>query len=109
MRAYERLLKYVVIHTTSDDSCDKTPSTERQFDLANVLVSEMKNIGITDADVDKNCYVTGHIPAAPGYENVPKIGFIAHNVKDCVLRSDAVMNSIHFQNGSNRDWRSLSR
>ena len=78
MRAYERLLKYVVIHTTSDDSCDKTPSTERQFDLANVLVSEMKNIGITDARVDKNCYVTGHIPAAPGYENVPKIGFIAH-------------------------------
>ncbi len=85
MRAYERLLKYVVIHTTSDESCDKTPSTERQFDLANVLASEMKSIGISDACVDRNCYVTGHIPATPGYENVPKIGFIAHmdTAPDC--------------------------
>ena len=78
MRAYERLLNYVVIHTTSDESSDTVPSTKRQFDLANLLVKEMKELGIEDASVDDNCYVMGHIPATKGCENAPKIGFIAH-------------------------------
>ncbi len=78
MRAYERLLKYVVIHTTSDEEIKKTPSTDRQFDLARLLESEMKEIGIKDVSVDEHCYVTGFIPAAGGFENAPKIGFIAH-------------------------------
>ncbi len=78
MRAYERLLNYVVIHTTSDEDSDKVPSTERQFDLAHLLVREMKELGIEDAAVDENCYVMGHIPATAGHENAPKIGFIAH-------------------------------
>ena len=78
MRAYERLLNYVVIHTTSDESSDTVPSTKRQFDLANLLVKEMKDLGIEDASVDDNCYVMGHVPATKGCENAPKIGFIAH-------------------------------
>ena len=78
MRAYERLLNYVVIHTTSDESSETVPSTKRQFDLADLLVKEMKDLGIEDASVDDNCYVMGHIPATKGCENAPKIGFIAH-------------------------------
>ncbi len=78
MRAYERLLKYVKIHTTSDEDSNTVPSTERQFDLARLLVEEMKRLGIEDASVDENCYVLGHIPATKGCENAPKIGFIAH-------------------------------
>lgn len=78
MRAYERLLNYVVIHTTSDEKSDTVPSTKRQFDLANLLVKEMKDLGIEDASVDENCYVLGHVPATKGCENAPKIGFIAH-------------------------------
>ncbi|MCR5279858.1 MAG: peptidase T [Lachnospiraceae bacterium] len=78
MRAYERLLNYVVVHTTSDEESETTPSTKRQFDLAKKLVSEMKALGISDAKVDEHCYVTGHIPASKGCENAPKIGFIAH-------------------------------
>ncbi len=78
MRAYERLLNYVVIHTTSDESSETVPSTKRQFDLANLLVKEMKDLGIEDASVDDNCYVMGHVPATKGCENAPKIGFIAH-------------------------------
>lgn len=94
MRAYERLLNYVVIHTTSDENSKTVPSTKRQFDLAKELVEEMKNLGIMDAAVDQHAYVTGHIPATPGCENAPKIGFIAHldtapdssgeNVKPCI-------------------------
>lgn len=78
MRAYERLLNYVVIHTTSDENSKTVPSTKRQFDLANLLVKEMKDLGIEDATVDDNCYVMGHVPATKGCENAPKIGFIAH-------------------------------
>ena len=78
MKAYERLLNYVVIHTTSDESSETVPSTKRQFDLANLLVKEMKDLGIEDATVDENSYVLGHLPATKGCENAPKIGFIAH-------------------------------
>ena len=78
MRAYERLIKYAKIYTTSDENSETVPSTERQFDLAKVLVEEMKELGIEDTSLDENCYVMGHIPATEGYENAPKIGFIAH-------------------------------
>ena len=85
MRAYERLLNYVVIHTTSDENSKTVPSTKRQFDLANFLVKEMKELGIEDASVDDNCYVMGHVPATKGCENAPGIGFIAHldTAPDC--------------------------
>ena len=78
MRAYERLIKYAKIYTTSDENSETVPSTERQFDLAKILVEEMKELGIEDTSLDENCYVLGHIPATKGYENAPKIGFIAH-------------------------------
>ena len=78
MRAYERLLNYAKVFTTSDEDSDTTPSSARQFDLARMLVEEMKQIGIEDARVDDKCYVYGSIPATEGMENVPAIGFIAH-------------------------------
>ena len=78
MRAYERLLDYVAIYTTSDEASETVPSTARQFDLANRLKEEMLSLGIEDAEVDSNCYVTGHIPASKGCENAPSIGFISH-------------------------------
>ncbi len=78
MRAYERLLKYVVVHTASDENSETVPSTMRQFDLAKILVEEMKALGISDARVDEHCYVYGSIPASAGCEKAPKIGLIAH-------------------------------
>ena len=78
MKAYERLLNYVKVFTTSDDDSETVPSSMRQFDLANKLVEEMKTIGIADARVDDKCYVYGSIPATEGYEDKPAIGFIAH-------------------------------
>jgi len=77
-RAFERLLEYVKVWTTSDENSDTVPSTDRQFDLARLLVSEMKEIGIEDARSDEKCYVYGSIPASPGYENRPAIGWLAH-------------------------------
>ncbi|MCR4673059.1 MAG: peptidase T [Lachnospiraceae bacterium] len=78
MRAYERLLRYVKVWTTSDDDSDTVPTTARQFDLARILVDEMKELGIEDARVDDMCYVYGSIPAAPCCEEAPAMGFIAH-------------------------------
>ena len=53
MRAYERLLKYVKLHTTSDESRESTPSTERQFALARLLVQELQELGVTDVTLDE--------------------------------------------------------
>ncbi len=78
MRAYERLLNYVKVYTTSVEDQEMIPSTPREFDLANQLVEELKAIGVEDARVDEHCYVYGAIPATPGYENCVSIGFIAH-------------------------------
>lgn len=78
MRAYERLLHYVAVHTASDPESESVPTTEQQFDLANMLVKEMKALGIADAKVDDKCYVYGTLPATAGCEQREKIGFIAH-------------------------------
>ena len=78
MRAYERLLKYAKVYTTSDPESGTHPSAAREFDLAHLLVEEMKSIGIEDAFVDEHCYVYGSIPATPGCEDKPALGLIAH-------------------------------
>ncbi|PHU36127.1 MULTISPECIES: peptidase T [Pseudobutyrivibrio] len=78
MRAYERLLNYVKIYTTSDEESTTVPSTARQFDLAKILVDELQSLGVTDARVDDKCYVYGTIPATAGYEDKKSLGFIAH-------------------------------
>lgn len=78
MRAYERLLKYARVYTTSDPNSGLHPSAAREFDLAKQLVEELKALGVEDAFVDENCYVYGHIPATPGFEAKPALGLIAH-------------------------------
>ncbi len=78
MRAYQRLLQYVQVHTTSDPTTGTHPSTQRQFDLARMLADELRTLGVADADVDEHCYVYGHLPATPGCEGRPALGLIAH-------------------------------
>ncbi|WP_277668461.1 peptidase T [Caproiciproducens galactitolivorans] len=79
MKAYERLLKYVTFDTTSDENApeDRCPSTDNQKLLAKALVEEMKALGISDAEMDKDGYVYGTLPANCG-EKTPVIGLIAH-------------------------------
>lgn len=78
MRAYERLLKYVAVDTPSDPDSGANPSSSCQFDLAKMLVEELKEIGVSNAEVDDKCYVYASIPATEGYENCKSLGFIAH-------------------------------
>ncbi len=74
----DRFVSYAKVHTTSSEESDTYPSTERQFDLARILVDELKALGLADAAVDDNCYVTATLPATPGFEKVPVIAFISH-------------------------------
>lgn len=75
----ERFLRYIQLDTTSDpENKGPQPTTPGQFALARLLVEEMHALGIKDAFVDEHCYVYGHIPATPGCEGAPPIGFIAH-------------------------------
>ncbi len=78
MRAYERLLKYVKVDTPSDPHSETTPSSACQFDLAKLLVEELKELGVDNAHVDEKCYVYASIPATEGYEKCKALGFIAH-------------------------------
>jgi tripeptide aminopeptidase len=74
----DRFVTYAKIHTSSSEESDTYPSTARQFDLARLLVEELKAIGMDDAAVDEHCYVTASLPASPGCEKVPTIAFISH-------------------------------
>ena len=78
MRAYERLLKYVKIHTTSSDETGTTPSTPCQWDLARLLVDELKELGLENPSVNEHCIVTAWLPATPGCEDAPALGLLAH-------------------------------
>lgn len=78
MRAYERFLKYITIHTTSDEETGTMPSTARQFDLARLLGEELAALGCANVTVDDTCYVYAEIPATEGYEDRVRLGFIAH-------------------------------
>lgn len=78
MRAYERLLKYVKIHTTSSDETGTTPSTPCQWDLARLLVDELKELGLENPSVNEHCVVTAWLPATPGCEDAPALGLLAH-------------------------------
>ena len=65
MKAYERLLNYVVIKTPSDEESMTTPSSACQFDLAVKLKEEMIQLGLSDVVLDDKCYLYGKLPLQP--------------------------------------------
>ena len=73
----ERFIKYVTIDTESDPNNPAFPSTENQWNLANVLVEDLKVIGIQDISLDENCYIMATLPSNVSH-NVPIIGFVSH-------------------------------
>ena len=73
----KRFISYVTIDTESDPNNPEFPSTEKQWDLANLLVKELTNIGMKDITLDENCYVMATLPSNLDYV-VPTIGFVLH-------------------------------
>lgn len=72
-----RFVSYITIDTESDPKSDTTPSTKKQWDLANKLAEELKAIGMQDVTIDENAYIMATLPSNVDHE-VPTIGFISH-------------------------------
>ena len=73
-----RFLKYARFWTTSDRHISDTPSTPGQWELAKAIAEELRGLGITDLTVADHCYVIARLPASPGNEQLPAVGFLAH-------------------------------
>jgi tripeptide aminopeptidase len=92
----ERFLRYVAIDTQSDPNSPTTPSTEKQKNLGRILVEELREIGLADADMDANGYVYATLPAT-STKSVPAVCFCSHmdtspdcsgaNVKPQIVRN----------------------
>ncbi len=74
----DRFLQYVKFDTQSDELTQMTPSTPGQMIFAQHLEKELEELGLTEISLDENGYLMASLPASPGAENVPVIGFIAH-------------------------------
>lgn len=102
----QRFLKYVKIDTQSDENSQSFPSSVKHYDLAKPLCEELKQIGLSDVEIDDKGYVMATLPANDN-KNTPVIGFIAHidtspdmsgaNVKPRIIENysndDIVLNS----------------
>lgn len=77
MNITDRFLKYVSFLTTSDENTGMNPSTPGQMIFAQYLAKELKSIGLTEIELDKNGYLMATLPANTK-EDIPVIGFIAH-------------------------------
>jgi tripeptide aminopeptidase len=76
-RSLQRFLRYVAIDTQADENSPSYPSTRKQFDLANLLVEELKQLGLNDARVNEHCYVIATLNESTSTPQ-PVIGFLAH-------------------------------
>ena len=73
----DRFISYIIIDTESDPNSVTTPSTKKQWDLANKLVEDLKTIGMHDVSIDDNAYIMATLPSNVE-QDIPTIGFIAH-------------------------------
>ncbi len=73
----DRFISYVTIDTQSDPTSESTPSTKKQWDLANKLVEELHSIGLKDVSIDENAYIMATLPSNVSHD-VPVIGFVSH-------------------------------
>lgn len=74
----ERLMRYVTIDTESDPNSKSFPSTEKQKNLSRLLVKELIEIGVKDAEMDEHGYVFATLPSNTKNTEVPTICFCAH-------------------------------
>lgn len=78
LKLQNRFLNYVKIYSTSDPESESTPSTERQWNIANYIFEELKNLGLSDVSLDENGYIYAYVPSNLGNDDEPVIGFISH-------------------------------
>jgi tripeptide aminopeptidase len=72
-----RFIKYIKIDSQSDPESESTPSTKKQWDMANLLKSELEEIGLVEVSIDENAYVMATLPSNVD-QDIPCIGFVSH-------------------------------
>ena len=77
-KVLENFLRYISYDTQSQEDREEVPSTQKQFRLAEQLARELRELGAEEVRLDDHCYVYAAIPASPGKEGLPPLGFIAH-------------------------------
>ncbi len=98
----DKFLRYVSVDTESNPDSQSQPSTNKQFNLLQLLQQELKAMGIENAEVDKYGYLMATIPANTD-KPVPAIGFIAH----VDTSPDASGHNIHPQVWENYDGKTI--
>ena len=74
----DRFLRYVKVNTQSDEDSESCPTTQRQFDLADILSKELEELGCEVIYDRENCYVYGYLPGTGKLKSAPALGFVAH-------------------------------
>lgn len=75
-KIFDRFARYVAVETTSNSASSSVPTTDTQLAFGKVLAEEMKQIGLSNVEIDKNGFVFGEIPA--NISGAPAVGFLAH-------------------------------
>jgi tripeptide aminopeptidase len=73
----ERFISYVKIDSQSNAESEETPSTKTQWDIANKIVKDLKDIGLSRVSIDENAYIYATLPSNIK-KKCPIIGFISH-------------------------------
>ena len=97
----EKFLKYVQLDTTSVEESTTVPSSLKEHELAALLVKELTDMGAQEITYDKeHCYVYATVPATPGKEHLPVLGFIAHmDTSPAVSGADIKPRTVSYQGG----------
>jgi tripeptide aminopeptidase len=98
----ERFVRYCRIDTQADEHSSTTPSTEKQFDLLNLLVEELRALGLQDVTLTDYAAVLATIPATPGLESAPTVAFLAHVDTSPAYKASGVEPIVH-RNYDGRD------
>ena len=93
----DRFLRYVRIDTQSQEDQTSTPSTKKQWTLANLLADELRQLGASNVRVSEHCVVYASIPSnlPEGTSRVPTIGFLAHVDTSPAVSGENVRPVIH--------------
>ena len=78
MKLQNLFINYVKIYSTSDAESETTPSTKRQWDIANYIFEELKSIGLSDVCIDELGYIYANVPSNLKNDDEPVVGFVSH-------------------------------
>ncbi|MDM8530588.1 peptidase T [Anaerolineales bacterium HSG25] len=90
-----RFLRYVQIDTTSDDNTGTVPSTDKQYDLLNLLVDELTELGAQEINLTDYATVFATIPATIDRPNLPVVGLLAHVDTSPAVSGTGVKPTVH--------------